>query len=530
MTPPHGTRPDGGVSAALGDPRALPLLQELVSIAPTNLEDLAGGRFEKPNYPRAAEAIVRAARSFGLATRIYDPVVAGVATEELRGISRPNVIVDLDAGASSTVLILAHYDVVPVPTEQRARWKSPPHTLTLRSNGRLYARGSNDDLGSGVVASLIALAHLADDAQLPRNVRLLACCDEETGGEGGIEALRAHDDTLPPGDLGRFLTSDVALIPDGSPETTVGSSGVAFLEGSFGGRVPISEAVAYGEALVDLHPLAASWNSAYASPDWPDRGAPAPVLTGRASVTKFDIGGVAPSEKLRLVAAHSETDAANQIARAVTLVFEGPPAALGGLAAQLTPLVPSPFQLEPAGATALSSPKGALALQLIGQAAHGGYPHRGHNPVPRRSRSSAAPSSGNGSIRTRPVRRCSRSTSDFRPRWSSPTACGVRWARSRRGRRSIRFRRGSKRRRRAAVRDTPWRWTTRSPRSSTGSSGRRWGRTGSGASTAGPTRAPCGVFRRRRAHRSPRSSSAAWTMTPTSTMPRRASTRSGSRA
>lgn len=382
MTPPHGTRPDGGVSAALGDPRALPLLQELVSIAPTNLEDLAGGRFEKPNYPRAAEAIVRAARSFGLATRIYDPVVAGVATEELRGISRPNVIVDLDAGASSTVLILAHYDVVPVPTEQRARWKSPPHTLTLRSNGRLYARGSNDDLGSGVVASLIALAHLADDAQLPRNVRLLACCDEETGGEGGIEALRAHDDTLPPGDLGRFLTSDVALIPDGSPETTVGSSGVAFLEGSFGGRVPISEAVAYGETLVDLHPLAASWNSAYASPDWPDRGAPAPVLTGRASVTKFDIGGVAPSEKLRLVAAHSETDAANQIARAVTLVFEGPPAALGGLAAQLTPLVPSPFQLEPAGATALSSPKGALALQLIGQAAHGGYPHRGHNPVP----------------------------------------------------------------------------------------------------------------------------------------------------
>ncbi|HTP53937.1 MAG TPA: M20/M25/M40 family metallo-hydrolase [Thermoplasmata archaeon] len=375
-------RSGGGASAALGDPRALPLLQELVAIAPTNLEDLPGERFEKPNYARAADAIVRAARSFGLATRVYDPLISGAHPEEFRGIPRPNVVVDLDVGARSTVLILAHYDVVPVPAEQRARWKSPPHTLTLRADGRLYGRGANDDLGSGVVASLIALAHLADAKELPTNVRLLACCDEETGGEGGIESLRAHDATLAAGDPGRFLTADVALIPDGSPETTAGSSGVAFLEASFGGRVPLSEAVAYGEALVGLHELARSWRSAFASPDWPDRGAPDPVITGRASVTKFDVGGVAPGEKMRLVAAHAETDAANQIARAVTLAFDGPPAALSDLAGRLAPLVPAPFRLEPAGATSLAVPKGSVALQLIGEAAHGGYPHRGHNPVP----------------------------------------------------------------------------------------------------------------------------------------------------
>ncbi|MFY9717504.1 MAG: M20/M25/M40 family metallo-hydrolase [Thermoplasmata archaeon] len=379
---PASDRSGGEVPAALGDPRALPLLQELVSIAPTNLEDIPGDRFEKPNYPRAADAIVRAARSFGLATRIFDPLIHGPHPEEFRGIPRPNVIVDLDAGARSTVLILAHYDVVPVPTEQRSRWKSSPHTLTLRSDGRLYGRGSNDDLGSGVVASLIALAHLTDAQDLPANVRLLVCCDEETGGEGGIESLRAYDATLPPGDPGRFLVADVALIPDGSPETTAGSSGVAFLEASFGGRVPLSEALAYGEALVALHTMARAWKSAFASPDWPDRGAPDPVITGRASVTKFDVGGVAPGEKLRLVAAHAETDAANQIARVVTLVFEGPADGLSGLTARLTPHLSSPFRLEPAGATALSIPKGALALQLIGEAAHGGYPHRGHNPVP----------------------------------------------------------------------------------------------------------------------------------------------------
>ena len=372
----------GGAGPALGDPRALPLLQELVSIAPTNLEDIPGQRYEKPNYRRAADAIVRAARSFGLATRVYDPLVAGDVPGEFHEVPRPNVIVDLKRGGRETVLVLAHYDVVPVPAEQRTRWKSPPHTLTLRADGRLYGRGSNDDLGSGVVASLMALAHLADDDRLPRDVRLLVCCDEETGGEGGIESIRAHDARLPAGDPERFLTADVALIPDGSPETTAGSSGVAFLEASFGGRVPLREAIAYGEALVGLHELARGWRSGLPAPDWPNGGAPDPVITGRASVTKFEVGGVAPGEKVHLTGAHAETDAANQIARAVTLLFEGPAPALGGLAAALAPLVRPPYRLEAAGATALAVPPGALALQLIGTAAHGGYPHRGHNPVP----------------------------------------------------------------------------------------------------------------------------------------------------
>ena len=367
-------------AAVLGDPRALELLQELVAIAPTNLEDLPGQRFEKPNYVRAADAIVRAARGFGLATRVYDPVTTGVAAEELRGIPRPNVIADLDVGARSTVLILAHYDVVPVPAEQRSRWKSPPHSLTLRADGRLYGRGSNDDLGSGVVGSLLALSRLADADDLVRNVRLLVCCDEETGGEGGIEAIRAHDERLPAHDPERILTADVALIPDGSPETTIGSSGVAFLEASFGGRVPLTEALAYGEELVRLHETARAWKSSAPSPDWPSHGAPEAVITGRASVTKFDVGGVAPGEKLRLTAAHAETDAANQIARSVTLVFEGP--GQGALTDRLRPLLPAPYRLEPASATAVAVPPGSLAVQVVGEAAHGGYPHRGRNPVP----------------------------------------------------------------------------------------------------------------------------------------------------
>ena len=383
MGPSSSAGSDADAARQMGGEEPLRLLTQLVALAPTNLEDPLHGRWEKPHYLRAAEAIVRMARAAGLSTRVYDPVVAGDVPGEWHEQNRPNVIADLDVGASETVLILAHYDVVPVPAEQLSRWKSSPHTLTLRHDGRLYGRGSNDDLGSGVAASLTALKRLSEADALPRNVRLLVCCDEETGGAGGIEAIKAHDARLAPNDPERVLRGDVALIPDGSPETTAGSSGAAVLLGSFERPVSLSETLAFGGSLVGLHDLARTWRSVYASPDWPKRAAPAPVITGRASLTQFDLEEVelAP-DRVGLLAAHAETDAANQIARSVTLVFGGPARGLDGLRAALAPMVPAPFRLEPAGASALSLPPGTLSLQLVGEATHGGYPHRGHNPVP----------------------------------------------------------------------------------------------------------------------------------------------------
>ena len=373
-----------GAAAALGDEESLRFLTQLVATAPTNLEDPGRHRWEKPNYLRTADVIVRSARASGLATRIYDPVVAGDVRGDWHGANRPNVIVDLDVGAAETVLILAHYDVVPVPAEQLARWRTPPHSLTLRADGRLYGRGAADDLGSGVVASVLALRRLANGAApSPRNVRLLACCDEESGGAGGIEAIKEHDAARPAEDPERILRADVALIPDGSPETTAGSSGVAFLDGSFSTPVTLTETVAYGNALVGLHEVARSWKSEYPSPDWPDRHAPEPVITGRATVTTFDLRGTVPdSAQIRVLAAHSENDAANQIPQAVTLVVSGSPAATEKLRSQLSALLPAPFRLESGGATALTVPPGAHSLQLVGESGHGGYPHRSRNPVP----------------------------------------------------------------------------------------------------------------------------------------------------
>ena len=378
--PPRST---SDAAQEIGGEESLRLLTQLVAIAPTNLEDPGHGRWEKPNYLRAADAIVRAARSAGLSTRVYDPTVTGDVAADWHGMARPNVIVDLDVGARSTVLVLAHFDVVPVPTEQLGRWKTPPHTLTYRADGRLYGRGSNDDLGSGVVATLAAMRRLSEATDLARNVRLVACCDEETGGEGGIEAIKTHDGHFDPGDPERVLRADVALIPDGSPETTAGSSGAVFLTASFDRPVPLARTLDYGGVLVGLDRRAHTWRSVYSSPDWPDRNAPEPVITGRASVTQFDLSDVqlAP-ERVGLLAAHAETDAANQIARVVTLLFRGPAAELDLLAGRLAGLLPPPFHLETDGPSALRIPAGARALRVVGEAAHGGYPHRGHNPVP----------------------------------------------------------------------------------------------------------------------------------------------------
>ena len=83
---------------------------------------------------------------------------------------------DCRAGADQpTVLCYAHYDVQP-PLDA-AGWQSPPDQADLR-NGRLYGRGSADDL-AGVVC--IAAAYDAWQGQPPCNLKILIEGQEEIG-------------------------------------------------------------------------------------------------------------------------------------------------------------------------------------------------------------------------------------------------------------------------------------------------------------------------------------------------------------
>ncbi len=370
--------PSDGRSGGPGAQEAFSLLAKLVALAPTNLEDPSHGREEKHHYGEVAELLVSTARHLGLAARVWDARESLPGGRDRFSSARPNVIVEWGLPAARTLLILAHFDVVPVPGEQRERWRSPPHELTVRENGRWYGRGSNDDLGSGVVASLRALHRLSQKGPLPVGVRLLLSPDEETGGAGGIEALVAHDESLPPGSPDRFLLGEAAFLPDGSPYVAAGSSGVCFLDVDRAPPGACGPFIALARRVESFHSVAQEWRSALPSPDYPSGGGPTPTIPGRATVTGIEIrtedgGGPLP----RLVSARAETEAANQIAGAVTLQFGGDPRALERLERFLREGVREPFAFRrfPEG------PPGVLRAQVVGRAGHGGYPHRAANPV-----------------------------------------------------------------------------------------------------------------------------------------------------
>lgn len=110
----------------------------------------------------------------------------------------------LKAGADRpTVLIYAHYDVMPVdPLEE---WLSPPFEPTLR-DGRIYARGAVDDK-CGVAITVAALTAMFKAAgQPPINVKVLFEGAEECGSPQIAAFAAAHRD---------LLAADLLIISDG---------------------------------------------------------------------------------------------------------------------------------------------------------------------------------------------------------------------------------------------------------------------------------------------------------------------------
>jgi succinyl-diaminopimelate desuccinylase len=162
---------------------------------------------EKRNYQECSQLLLNEAKKLGLGAQIFDGKVV------LKGDSRPrpNVVIDLNKNSSTTLLLVTHYDVVP-PGEG---WTHNPFKLTVE-DGKAYGRGASDDKG-GVVTCFGALAKLKDDELTDINVKLIVTCDEEVGGEGGIEYLT---DVIK-------IRGDAALIVDSGPEyVSCGASGV----------------------------------------------------------------------------------------------------------------------------------------------------------------------------------------------------------------------------------------------------------------------------------------------------------------
>lgn len=109
--------------------------------------------------------------------------------------------------AAKTVLLYAHHDVQPAPTDDGV-WKTDPFVGTIKGD-RLYGRGASDD-GSGIAIHLGALAILGDE--LGVNVKFFIEGEEEMGSDSFIPFVKEHPD---------FFDADIMIVADSgnwSPE------------------------------------------------------------------------------------------------------------------------------------------------------------------------------------------------------------------------------------------------------------------------------------------------------------------------
>ncbi|MEE4260004.1 MAG: dipeptidase [Bacteroidales bacterium] len=120
-----------------------------------------------------------------------------------------------------TVLVYAHYDVMPV--DPLDLWKSPPFEPEIR-DGKIYARGADDDKGQGFMHVKAFEALVKNDA-LPTNVKFMIEGEEEIGSVNLGAFCDAHKEMLK-ADI--ILVSDTGMIAEDIPAITTGLRGLAY--------------------------------------------------------------------------------------------------------------------------------------------------------------------------------------------------------------------------------------------------------------------------------------------------------------
>lgn len=193
-----------------------------------------------------AERVTAIAAELGLPAR----------TVELRP-GRPNVLIEVDAGAGPALALCGHLDTKPIG-DALAAWRTDPFCLTVDGDVA-YGLGSSDMKGP-VAALLLAAARWAASGDARGRLLLVLTADEEAGSVWGAEALAAAG----------TVAADAMVIAEPSGLTEpwealfVGSRGICCFEVEIRGRqghsglaelLPPSATVAAAQAIGALAAL-----------------------------------------------------------------------------------------------------------------------------------------------------------------------------------------------------------------------------------------------------------------------------------
>ena len=159
----------------------------------------------KQGYDECAAIILEAAEGSSIEAKVING-----ENGAKDGVSRPNVVLTLDAGSDTTLLVGSHFDIVqPGPD-----WSYPPFKLTIQ-DGKAYGRGTADNK-SGIAAAIGAMRRLKKET-MDLNLKLIAAVDEEVGGKYGMDYVLSACG----------VKGDAALILDAGPERIyLGASGM----------------------------------------------------------------------------------------------------------------------------------------------------------------------------------------------------------------------------------------------------------------------------------------------------------------
>ncbi|MDP2424645.1 MAG: dipeptidase, partial [Bacteroidales bacterium] len=159
--------------------------------------------------------------------------------------------------ALPTVLVYGHYDVMPV--DPIDLWKSPPFEPEVR-DGKIYARGADDDKGQGFMHAKAFEAMLKTDS-LPCNVKFMIEGEEEIGSPN-LGKFCSENKEMLKSDI--ILVSDTGMIAQDIPSITVGLRGLTYVQvevtgpnrdlhsGLFGGAVA-NPANVLAKMIASLH-------------------------------------------------------------------------------------------------------------------------------------------------------------------------------------------------------------------------------------------------------------------------------------